>query len=135
MEKQDRDARSAAAAAKQAVVTEARDPGVSMVGDVVDSERDMSLRDAFRLWPKAILFAFIISLTIIMEVSTYHTHTNTKRMRKPLTHDINRAMTRHSCPTSLPTRHLLPAMVTRSTIKATRLSRRAGRQSSSTAHT
>ncbi|KAF6826058.1 MFS maltose permease [Colletotrichum plurivorum] len=30
-------------------------------------ERQMSVRDSFRFWPKAILFSFIISLAIIME--------------------------------------------------------------------
>ena len=31
------------------------------------NERDMSLRDTLRLWPKAILFSFFLSLCIIME--------------------------------------------------------------------
>lgn len=34
----------------------------------MQNERQMSVRDSFRFWPKAILFSFIISLAIIMEV-------------------------------------------------------------------
>lgn len=33
----------------------------------IKNEREMSLRDTIRLWPKAILFSFLISLCIIME--------------------------------------------------------------------
>ncbi|EXF80193.1 sugar porter family MFS transporter [Colletotrichum fioriniae PJ7] len=33
----------------------------------MQNERQMSVRDSFRFWPKAILFSFIISLAIIME--------------------------------------------------------------------
>ena len=33
----------------------------------INNEREMSLRDTIRLWPKAILFSFLISLCIIME--------------------------------------------------------------------
>lgn len=32
-------------------------------------ERQMSVRDSLRFWPKAIMFSFVISLAIIMEVS------------------------------------------------------------------
>ncbi|KAM0272187.1 hypothetical protein ACHAQH_008810 [Verticillium albo-atrum] len=38
----------------------------------LDNERQMSIRDTFRFWPKAILFSFVISLSIIME--GYDTH-------------------------------------------------------------
>lgn len=34
----------------------------------VGTERGMSVRDSLRLWPKAIVFSFFISLAIIMEV-------------------------------------------------------------------
>lgn len=34
----------------------------------LNNERQMSVRDTFRFWPKAILFSFVISLSIIMEV-------------------------------------------------------------------
>lgn len=34
----------------------------------MQNERQMSVRDSFRFWPKAILFSFVISLAIIMEV-------------------------------------------------------------------
>lgn len=37
----------------------------------VDTERDMTVKDALRLWPKAILFSFLISMAIIMEVNTF----------------------------------------------------------------
>ncbi|KAH7368721.1 alpha glucoside transporter [Plectosphaerella cucumerina] len=33
----------------------------------IDNERQMSIRDSFRFWPKAIAFSFVISLAIIME--------------------------------------------------------------------
>ena len=33
----------------------------------INIERQMSVRDSFRFWPKAIGFSFIISLAIIME--------------------------------------------------------------------
>ena len=33
----------------------------------IKTEREMTLRDTLRLWPKAILFSFILSLAIIME--------------------------------------------------------------------
>lgn len=32
-------------------------------------ERDMSMRDTFRFWPKAIFFSFMLSMSIVMEVS------------------------------------------------------------------
>lgn len=32
------------------------------------AEREMTIRQSLRFWPKAILFSFIISLAIIMEV-------------------------------------------------------------------
>lgn len=33
----------------------------------INNERQMSVRDSFRFWPKAIAFSFVISLAIIME--------------------------------------------------------------------
>lgn len=33
-------------------------------------ERQMTVRQSLRFWPKAILFSFIVSLAIIMEVSS-----------------------------------------------------------------
>lgn len=59
---------AAAGDAKKEASAIAEDVTISRVGDIVDAERDMSIRDAFRIWPKAIAFSFIISLTIIMEV-------------------------------------------------------------------
>lgn len=35
----------------------------------LDAERNISLKDSFRLWPKAIIFSFLLSLAIVMEVS------------------------------------------------------------------
>lgn len=32
------------------------------------AEREMTIRQSLRFWPKAILFSFVISLAIIMEV-------------------------------------------------------------------
>lgn len=37
-------------------------------GAAINIERQMSVRDSFRFWPKAIGFSFVISLAIIMEV-------------------------------------------------------------------
>lgn len=34
----------------------------------VGTERGMTVRDSLRLWPKAVIFSFFISLAIIMEV-------------------------------------------------------------------
>lgn len=34
-------------------------------------ERDMTLKNSLRLWPKAILFSLVISLAIIMEVRLF----------------------------------------------------------------
>lgn len=42
--------------------------GPKTVVDAIDAEREMSVKDSFRFWPKAILFSFVISTAIIMEV-------------------------------------------------------------------
>lgn len=43
--------------------------GYEDVTDVaMQVERDMSLKDSLRFWPKAIIFSLVISLAIIMEV-------------------------------------------------------------------
>ena len=34
-------------------------------------ERDMTLKDSLRFWPKAIIFSLVISLAIIMEVGLF----------------------------------------------------------------
>lgn len=43
------------------------DPATVAAIDAIKTEREMSLRDTLRLWPKAILFSFFLSLAIIME--------------------------------------------------------------------
>lgn len=43
------------------------DPAAIAAVDAIKTEREMSLRDTLRLWPKAILFSFFLSLAIIME--------------------------------------------------------------------
>lgn len=43
------------------------DPSAVAAIDAINTERDMSIRDTLRLWPKAILFSFFLSLAIIME--------------------------------------------------------------------
>jgi MFS transporter, SP family, general alpha glucoside:H+ symporter len=39
------------------------------ITEALKIEREMSVRDSFRFWPKAILFSFVLSLAIIMEVN------------------------------------------------------------------
>jgi len=51
----------------------ALEPSRSTVSDVnnldgaIANERQLSFRDTLRLWPKAIMFSFVISLAVIME--------------------------------------------------------------------
>lgn len=47
----------------------------------MNNERQMSVRDSFKFWPKAILFSFVISLAIIMEVRC-------PRPRRPASSDL-----------------------------------------------
>jgi hypothetical protein len=45
----------------------------------LDAERNISLKDSFRLWPKAILFSFLLSLAIVMEVRNTTTQIVTRK--------------------------------------------------------
>ena len=42
-------------------------PDAVAAHEAIRNEREMTVRDTLRLWPKAILFSFILSLAIIME--------------------------------------------------------------------
>lgn len=48
--------------------TEASRPLEQSADGALDAERNISLKDSFRLWPKAIIFSFLLSLAIVMEV-------------------------------------------------------------------
>lgn len=58
---------SAAAATPMATNNALSSSDEDVTQAAIKNEREMSLRDTFRLWPKAILFSFLISLCIIME--------------------------------------------------------------------
>lgn len=55
--------------------------GAGEASTALQIERDMSMRDTFRFWPKAIFFSFMLSLAIIMEVSSHFLLANKKKAK------------------------------------------------------